>query len=162
MLLSLFLSILTLPCLSRANAAPLLLRTPTLSRSQIIFSFAGDLWSVARSGGEARQLTFGPGVKTMPIFSPDGTQIAFTGDYKGNQDVYVLPASGGTPRRLTFHPGFDQSLGWTPDGRRILFRSTRSAYANSFVPKFPRLFTVALEGGPETELPLPMGNEACF
>jgi tricorn protease len=150
-----------LPAIGQTDTVPLLLRTPTLSRTQIVFSFAGDLWSVPRGGGDATRLTSGPGVKTLPVFSPDGTQIAFTGDVNGNQDVYVLPAAGGAPRRLTFHPGPDQALGWTPDGRRILFRSPRSAYAN-IVPKFQQLFTVAREGGPETGLPLPMGNEACF
>jgi tricorn protease len=147
---------------AQMRSAPLLLRTPTLSRTQMVFSFAGDLWSVPRGGGDAARLTSGPGVKSTPMFSPDGTQIAFTGDYHGNQDVYVIPATGGTPRRLTFHPGPDHALGWTPDGRQVLFCSPRSAYANSFVPKFQRLYTVPVKGGPETELPLPMGYEASF
>jgi tricorn protease len=132
-----------------------------LNRSEIVFSFAGDLWSVPRRGGKAKRLTEGPGVKTGPIFSPEGTRIAFTGDYGGNQDVYVISAEGGAPRRLTYHPGPDHALGWTPDGRRVLFRSTRATYAN-LVPKFQRLFTVGLDGEPVAELPLPMGQEAVF
>src|SRR5262245_59143945 len=109
-LLSLFLTTLR-PAFSQERPAPLLLRTPTLSRTQIVFSFAGDLWSVPRSGGEARLLTSGAGFKTTPMFSPDGTHIAYTGEVSGNQDVYVVSAMGGESRRLTFHPGRDQVLG---------------------------------------------------
>ena len=84
-----------------APAPPPLPRHPTLSRLEIVFSFAGDLWSVPRGGGRANRLTTGPGVKTDPVFSPDGRRVAFTGDYGGNQDVYVIPSSGGEPRRMT-------------------------------------------------------------
>ena len=83
---------------------PLLLRHPTVSQTQIVFSFAGDLWIVARDGGDARRLTSGIGQETDPFFSPDGTQVAFSGEYDGNQDVYVVPAPGGVPKRLTYHP----------------------------------------------------------
>jgi tricorn protease len=72
---------------------PLLLRHPTISRTQVVFSFAGDLWIVARDGGDARRLTSGIGVETDPFFSPDGQQVAFSGEYDGNQDVYAVPAS---------------------------------------------------------------------
>src|SRR2546421_13013696 len=77
------------------SAKPLLLRHPTLSRTQVAFVYAGDLWVVAREGGEARRLTAGVGVETRPYFSPDGSQIAFTGEYDGNVDVYVVPSAGG-------------------------------------------------------------------
>jgi tricorn protease len=90
---------------------PLLLRHPTISRTQIVFSFANDLWSVSREGGDARRLTTGVGMETDPIFSPDGSQIAFTGEYDGNTDAFVIPASGGTPRRLTYHPAADRAIG---------------------------------------------------
>src|SRR5678815_604335 len=116
---------------------PLLLRHPTVSQTQIVFSFAGDLWIVARDGGDARRLTSGIGAETDPFFSPDGTQIAFSGEYDGNQDVYVVPAAGGVPKRLTYHPGADTVSGWTPDGRNVLFASERNSYS-----RFPRLFTV--------------------
>jgi len=139
-----------------------LLRHPTLSRTEIVFTYVGDLWSVPRTGGKAKRLTSGPGERTAPVFSPDGKWIAFTGDYAGNQDVYVIPSDGGTPKRLTYHPAPDQVLGWTPDGRRILFRSSRDTYANLVVPKFQRLFTVGLDGDPVAPLPLPMGTEAAF
>src|SRR6516165_4346800 len=141
--------------------SPRLLRHPTLSRSDIVFTFAGDLWSVQRAGGKAKRLTTGPGDKTDPVFSPDGKWIAFTGDYDGNQDVYVIPSDGGRPKRLTYHPAPDQVLGWTQDGRRVLFRSSRETYAN-LVPKFQRLYTVGLDGDPVAALPLPMGTEAVF
>src|SRR5579862_8396425 len=106
-----------------ADSGHLLFRKPALSRTQIVFSFAGDLWSVPREGGEARRLTTSPGIETDPVFSPDGSQIAFTGEYDGNVDVFVMPASGGVPKRLTYHPGRDEVVGWTPDGKRVLFRS---------------------------------------
>ena len=104
---------------------PLLMRQPTLSKTQIVFVYAGDLWIVPRTGGSAERLTTGVGVETTPVFSPDGSMIAFTGEYDGNVDVYVVPAVGGVPRRLTYHPGLDIALGWTPDGKEVLFSSAR-------------------------------------
>ena len=132
-----------------SNDQPLLLRHPTISRTQVVFSFANDLWSVSREGGDAVRLTSSPGVEADPVFSPDGSQIAFTGEYDGNLDVYVMPASGGTPKRLTYHPAADRVVGWTPDGKQVLFTSGRTSYSN-----FSRLFTVPAEGGFETQLPL--------
>ena len=88
-------------CAAEDNS-PLLLQKPALSHTQIVFAYAGDLWSVARGGGEAQRLTVGAGVETNPAFSPDGTQIAFTGEYDGNVDVFVIPATGGVPKWLTF------------------------------------------------------------
>ena len=114
-----------------------LLRKPTVSKTQIAFSYGGDLWVVDRSGGEAKRLTSDVGIEIDPLFSPDGTMIAFTGEYEGNLDVYVVPADGGVPRRLTYHPGPDFAVGWTPDGQHILFRSQRHSHA-----RFSRLFTV--------------------
>src|ERR1700681_45510 len=81
--------------LSAHAAGPLLMQKPTLSKTHIAFSYAGDLWLVAREGGEARLLTSGNGTKTDPVFSPDGSTIAFSGDYDGNVDVYVMPSAGG-------------------------------------------------------------------
>ena len=142
-----------------AQAQPLLVQKPAVSQTRIAFSYGGDLWVVGRDGGEAQRLTAGMGVETDPQFSPDGSLIAFTGEYDGNRDVYVVPAAGGEPRRLTYHPDPDTVVGWTPDGKRILFRSTRSSYSS----RFARLFTVAVEGGglPE-ELPLPMAEEGAY
>jgi tricorn protease len=140
-----------------AADAPLLLQKPTLSASQIAFVYAGDLWIVGREGGAARRLTSGAGVETNPHFSPDGTEIAFTGEYDGNVDVYVVAAAGGVPRRLTWHPSPDQTAGWSPDGQRILFSSNRNSYS-----RFSRLFTVSREGGLPVELPLPIAADGSY
>src|SRR5215469_11097312 len=136
---------------------PLLMRSPTLSKTQIAFEYGGDIWIVDRTGGDAKRLVTGTGLESGPVFSPDGTMVAYTGDYDGNQDVYVVPATGGEPRRLTYHPSTDVAVGWSPDGKRILFRSTRNSYS-----RFERLFTVSLEGGLPTELPLPMGVQGSY
>src|SRR5215472_18665979 len=118
-------------CLSIFGAATAqgtrLLRHPTVSRDSVAFEYAGDLWVVARSGGQARRLTSTQGVELDPYFSPDGSQIAYTSTVAGNTDVYVVPTSGGEPRRLTYHPGTDRARGWTPDGRRVIFASGRSS-----------------------------------
>ena len=142
-----------------AADGPVLLRRPTVSQTQIAFTYAGDLWVVGRDGGDARRLTTGIGTETDPVFSPDGSLIAFTGEYEGNRDVYVVAANGGIPRRLTYHPGPDEVLGWTPDGKGVLFRSNR----NSYVDFVDQLYVVSLEGGGfPRELALPMGEEASF
>ncbi|PYS88498.1 MAG: protease [Acidobacteria bacterium] len=148
-------------CFSAAaeNGMPMLFRQPTMNKTQIVFSFAGDLWSVPRTGGAAMRLTSSNGSESNPMFSPDGNWIAFTGEYDGNVDVYVIPASGGEPKRITYHPGADTVAGWTPDGKSILFLSTQ----NSLLPS-PKLFTVGLSGGGlPTELPFPMaGGRASY
>ena len=125
-----------------------MLQEPTLSRTEIVFGYGGYLWSVPRDGGAARQLTTG-GHESDPVFSPDGNWIAFSANYDGNRDVYVIPAAGGEPRRLTWHPGQDGALGWTPDGKRVLFLSDRDAYAD-----MTRMYTVPMEGGVAEVLPM--------
>src|SRR5436305_6596917 len=88
--------------LQAAESNPsLLLRYPTINKTHIVFNYGGDLWIVPRTGGDAHRLTSGIGTESLPFFSPDGTMIAFTGEYDGNRDVYILPAIGGVPRRLT-------------------------------------------------------------
>jgi tricorn protease len=141
-----------------AADAPLLLRYPAISRTEIVFNYAGDLWIVSREGGEARRLTAGAGNETVPHFSPDGATVAFTGEYQGNRDVYVVPAAGGEPRRLTYHPAEEVVRGWTPDGREVVFSST----ANSHTHAVSLLYTVPLGGGLPSKLPLPSGEEASF
>ena len=136
---------------------PLLLQQPAVSRTQIAFVFAGDLWTVPREGGKAERLTAGAGREYGPQFSLDGTQIAFTGEYDGNVDVFVIPAAGGVPKRLTWHPASDEVLGWIPDGKKILFTSSRTSYS-----RIAKLFTVSPEGGLAEELPLPMGYEGAY
>src|SRR5215471_15137371 len=131
-----------------AADGPYLFQKPALSKTQIVFSFAGDLWSVKPSGGEAIRLTSGLGVETDPKFSPDGSMIAFSGEYDGNRDVYVMPAVGGVPKRLTYHPAVDLAIGWTPDGKQVVFKSTRS-HPNGV----SRLYQAPVEGGFPTELP---------
>src|SRR5689334_3128584 len=129
-----------------------LLRHPAVSRDQIAFEYAGDLWVVGRNGGEARRLTATPGVETEPYFSPDGTLIAYSGTVGGNTDVYVVPAAGGEPKRLTYHPGADRVRGWSPDGKRVVFASSRtSAPQQSYL----KLFSVSLDGGLPEQLPMP-------
>jgi tricorn protease len=140
-----------------ADSGPLLLQSPTLSKTQIAFAFGGGIWIVNRAGGDARRLVTGSGILSRPIFSPDGTLVAYTGNYDGNDDVYVVPAAGGEPRRLTYHPGSDVAVGWTNDGQSILFRTTRSSYS-----RFERLYTVPVTGGFPTPLPLPMGVEGAY
>lgn len=129
-----------------------LLRYPDISKTHVVFAYAGDLWTAPRAGGEATRLTAHPGDEVFPKFSPDGKWIAFTGEYDGNSDVYVIPSAGGEPRRLTFHPGNDMVLGWTPDGKRILFRSDRLG------PFVARLFTVSVDGGEAEALPMMRGS----
>jgi tricorn protease len=135
----------------------LLAQKPTLNKTHIVFSFAGDLWSVPRDGGDAIRLTAGAGAESNPVFSPDGSLIAFSGEYDGNVDVYVMPATGGTPRRLTYHPGADVPVAWTPDGKQILFRSTRDSYS-----RFQRLFLIPVDGKFPTAVDLPMAAFGAF
>ncbi|HET6852941.1 MAG TPA: PDZ domain-containing protein [Pyrinomonadaceae bacterium] len=129
-----------------------LLRTPTVSATQIGFAYANNIWVVPRAGGTARRLTSFQGQTANPHFSPDGRWIAFSGEYAGNFDVYVVPAEGGEPRRLTWHPGADLVEGWTPDGRSILFSSNRGSWAPIGMPRF---WTVPAEGGIEEPMILP-------
>ena len=137
---------------------PLLLRFPTVSKTQIVFNYGGDLWIVSRDGGDARRLTSGVGDKTMPSFSPDGTMVAFTGEYDGNRDVFVVQATGGVPKRLTYHPADEYVLGWTPDGKNVLYIS----WGNSFRHFEFQLYTVPVEGGFPAQLPIPIAAEASF
>ncbi len=134
---------------------PLLLRDPSVSQTQIAFSYAGSIWIASRDASNVRRLTTG-GHEGNPLFSPDGSQVAFTGDYDGTRGVYVVPAAGGVPRRLTYHPEDYGVVGWTPDGKHILFSSGRAAFANGVV----QLFSVPIEGGFATQVPLARASEA--
>ncbi|HKU74314.1 MAG TPA: PDZ domain-containing protein [Pyrinomonadaceae bacterium] len=129
-----------------------LLRTPTVSATQIGFAYANNIWVVPRAGGGAKRLTSFQGQTANPHFSPDGRWIAFSGEYAGNFDVYVVPSEGGEPKRLTWHPGADLVEGWTPDGKSILFSSNRATWAPSGTPRF---WTVSAEGGVEEPMILP-------
>ena len=135
-----------------------LMRHPALSKTHVVFAYAGDLWIASREGGDATRLTTGVGNESSPCFSPDGKLVAFTGEYDGNIDVYTVPATGGVPKRLTYHPGADSLAGWTPDGKQVLFVSQRNSYSG----RFARLFTMALDGVFPSEVPLPMGYEGAY
>jgi tricorn protease len=145
-------------CVSASSFAAIhLVQRPTMNRTDIVFSYAGDLWRVSREGGNAVRLTGGTGFETEAFFSPDGKTIAFTGEYDGNTDVFTMPASGGVPKRLTWHPSADRVVGWSPDGKRILFRSNRDSHS-----RYTQLYTVPADGGPADLLPLPMACMGAF
>jgi tricorn protease len=145
-----------------------LLRFPDIWHDRIVFSYAGDLWTVGSAGGTATRLTANPGLELFGKFSPDGQHIAFTGQYGGDEQVYVMPAAGGSPQQLTFYPapgpladrwGFDnQVYGWTPDGASILFRSARDGYMLTD----SKLYTVPFGGGAATALPMPVSGAGHF
>jgi tricorn protease len=156
-LATLFLSILV--CAGAAESGTRLLRTPTVSATNIAFAYANNIWVVGRAGGSARRLTSFAGQTQNPHLSPDGKLVAFSAEYGGNTDVYVVPVEGGEPKRLTWHPSPDLVQGWTPDGKSVLFTSTRATWAPSAAPRF---WTVPAEGGNEEPLALPRGYQGKF
>lgn len=143
-----------------------LLRFPTIHEGQIVFTYAGDLYTVPSEGGVARKLTNDVGYEMFARFSPDGKFIAFTGQYDGNREVYLIPAEGGVPKRLTYTANLNRDfvwdrmgpnnivMGWTPDGNKIVFRSRM----HSFNPFNGALFLVDREGNAPTQIPLPRGG----
>ncbi len=135
--------------LARASE-PLLLQSPTVSRTQIAFVYGGDLWVVGRGGGTAHRLIAGVGLASAPFFSPDGSMLAFSANNDGNTNAYVVPAGGGEPKRLTFAPSGDIVTGWTNDGSRVVFRSGRNSGTDA-----AQLYTISASGGLATMLPLP-------
>ena len=151
-----------------AQAQTKLLRFPDIHGNQVVFTYGGDLWSASAAGGTATRLTAHPGLELFAKFSPDGKWIAFTGQYDGDEQVYVMPSTGGEPRQLTFYPargpmaprwGYDnQVYGWTNDGKRIVFRSLRDGWFNGF----SRLYTVSMDGGPSEPLPMPNSGAGAF
>lgn len=128
----------------------LLLRNPSISQEHITFVYGGDIWVADKSGQNARRLTINPGVELNPVFSPDGQKVAFTGNYDGNTDVYVIPVQGGEPKRVTYHPGADVVRGWL-DNDNVYFTTTREyQYAQS-----PRLYRANIHQGAEQALIMP-------
>src|SRR5262249_48357206 len=142
-----------------ADQGTRLLRHPAVSRELVAFEYAGDLWTVSRSGGAARRLTSSPGVEIEPYFSPDGSRIAFTAPVAGNTDVSVVPVSGGDPKRWPYHPGSDRVRGWTPDGNRVIFASARTSVPQQ---SYLRLWTVGLDGGLPEPLPMPRASTGVY
>ena len=149
------------PCgisLLRAGIDARMLRYPDVSREQISFVYAGDIWVVSREGGRAHRLSSPPGEETFPRFSPDGSRLAFSANYDGNTDVYVVPAAGGDVSRVTHHPGRDRLIDWTPDGSQLLFSSRRS----SGVAAVSQLYRVSAQGGLPSRLPVAYGEFGSF
>ena len=134
----------------RAQIDAGLFRFPDVSATQIVFTYANDIWVIPKDGGTAIKLSSPPGVESYPKFSPDGKSIAFSGNYDGNNDVYVIPADGGVPVRLTSHGFSDRVVDWTTDGKRVLFASGRE----SGKERFNQFYTIAATGGPADKLPL--------
>ncbi len=135
-----------------------LLSDPALSADRIAFAYANDLWVARLDGTGVQHLTSHPGIESGPHFSPDGKLIAFTGRSDGNTDVYMVPTEGGTPKRLTWHPGNDVALGFTPDGKSVVFSSGREVYTTRYL----QLYTVPIEGGVPTRLPIPHATKAAI
>ena len=158
--------LLCLPVLVSAQEEARLLRFPTINGNQIVFSYAGDLYTVPVSGGMARKLTSDAGYEMFSHFSPDGSTIAFTAQYDGNTEIYTIPSKGGVPARLTITATLGRDdisdrmgpnnivMGWTPDGKNIIYRSRKQTF-NDFIGQ---LFTVPVTGGMSKELPLPAGG----
>lgn len=138
---------------SRPPAA--MLRHPDVNETHVVFSYAGDLWVVAREGGMASPLSSPAGSEALARFSPDGQTIAFLGNYEGDEDIYTIPAGGGVPRRVTYHPSTELLCDWTPDGH-LLFASSENAPLGRIL----ELFAVPAEGGLPTRLPVPYGTNA--
>jgi len=139
---------------ARAQVDARMFRFPDVSETHITFVYAGDVWVVEKSGGSAERLSSPRGEELFPRFSPDGSQIAFSGNYDGNTDVYVVPAMGGDPLRVTHHPGNDRVVDWSPDGGEVMFASSRE----SGLQRFNQLYLVSAEGGLPEKLPVPYGE----
>ncbi|MFH1196787.1 MAG: S41 family peptidase [bacterium] len=147
-----------------------LLRFPAIHNDQVVFTYAGDLYTVSSQGGIARKITNGKGVELFPRFSHDGKQIAFTGQYDGNTEVYIMPANGGEPKRITYTATLGRDdvsdrmgpnnlvIGWTHDDKNVLFRS-RMIEANDFIGQ---LFLAPISGDIAKQLPLPRGGFASY
>ncbi|MCJ7485779.1 MAG: peptidase S41, partial [Candidatus Aminicenantes bacterium] len=135
-----------------------LLTQPAVSAERVAFVYANDLWTADLEGRNVRRLTSDVGTEFYPAFSPEGRLIAFSGQYDGNVDVYIVPAGGGVPKRLTWHPAADIVLGFTPDGQSVLFRSSRFSSNRAYT----QLFTVPVKGGEAGMLKVPYATNAEF
>jgi len=130
-----------------------MLRWPDVSRTQIVFSYANDLWVVAKAGGVAQPLSTAPGQERLPRFSPDGKTVAFVGNYEGNWDLYTLPVSGGAPVRVTYHPAAETLADWTPDGKLLYITNGFAGLARQ-----SQLWKTDAAGGLPEQMPVPYGG----
>lgn len=153
-----FLLLLFIAPLAQAQISAKLMRDIDISDTQITFVYGGDIWLAPKNGGQAMQLTSSPGEESFPKFSPDGSEIAFTASYNGNQDVYVMPATGGIPTRITYASHPDRMVDWHPDGERLLFASRREAG----IPRVNQFFLVSKKGGFPEKLSVPYGELASY
>jgi tricorn protease len=152
------LMLLLLPAFAIDTKDTRMLSQPAVSANRIAFIYAQDLWVANLDGSQPKRLTIDEGVESNPMFSPDGSLIAFSAQYDGNTDVYVIPVEGGIPKRLTWHPANDIVKGFTPDGHAVLFTSNRVASNN----RYSQLFTVPITGGQETQLEIPNAFHATY
>jgi tricorn protease len=165
-----FFLLMILPFFVEAQDEARLLRFPAIHGDQVVFTYAGDLYTVARAGGMARKLTNHEGFEMFARFSPDGRRIAFTAQYDGNTEVYTMPSEGGVPKRLTCTATLGRDdisdrmgpnnivMTWTPDGKNIVYRSRKQTF-NDFIGQ---LYKVSVDGGLSTELPLSTGGFCSF
>lgn len=160
---------LALTLSATAGAGTKMLRFPDIHGDRVVFSYAGDLWTAPSAGGTAVRLTAHPGLELCARFSPDGRWVAFTGQYDGDEQVYVVPATGGVPSQLTFYPargplpprgGYDNLVyGWTPDGTAVVFRSMRDSDG---IVNEGKLYKVPVAGGLPVALPMPTAGAGDF
>ncbi|HWB20816.1 MAG TPA: PDZ domain-containing protein, partial [Phycisphaerales bacterium] len=129
-----------------------MMRYPDVSKTSIVFAYANDLWIVDKNGGEARPLASPPGPEVFPRFSPDGTKIAFNGNYDGNRDLYVIGVEGGVPERVTHHPANEILCDWTADDRLLFFASGYTG-----LDRMTELMTVSPKGGMPQSVGVPYG-----
>ena len=142
----------------QAQISAKLMRYLDVSDSQITFVYGGDIWIVPKAGGLAVQITHSPGEESFPKFSPDGTKIAYTASYNGNQDVYVIPSTGGIPVRVTYASYPDRMVEWHPDGEHLLIASRRE----TGIPRVNQFYLVSKNGGLPQKMKIPYGELGSF
>jgi tricorn protease len=145
-----------------------MMRFPDINNNLVAFVYAGDIWTVNSNGGEARRLTSHEGMELFPKISPDGKWIAFSGEYSGTRQIFIIPSEGGKPKQLTFYNsvglmpprgGFDNAvLDWTPDSKNVLIRANRTEFGE----RNGKYFLVNIEGGLEKPLQIVNGGFAAF
>ena len=147
---------LAVGCVAQGQGSHLM-RFADVHQDKVVFTYEGDLWLASTDGGDAWRITSDPGMEVWAKFSPDGKRLAFTAQYDGGMDVYVMDARGGVPARLTYHPAMDRVLGWFPDGEHVLFRSSRE-----YPSRTEMIYKVSINGGMPVKLPVDRaGLTAC-